>query len=434
MSPIMFSLFIEDLKFYLQDNLNCGINLQDICLILLLFADDMVLIGENPHDLQCSLNKLNEYCNKWGLEVNVDKSKIVVFRKRGGLKTGEKWSYGQENIEIVNFFTYFGVTLNYTGNFNLNTQALYGKSLKALNNLVANLTKYETKPKVALELFDSFVGSILMYASEVWGFCKSKKLENTHVKFCKTILGVRKSSSNVAVYGELGRYPLYLNRYIRIIKFWFKMIGTSNIIIESIVKSCISDVSKGYTNWFSNVRTLLEKYGFLNVWLNPSSVNQNQFIAVFKQRLLDEYVQEWRASLNTNDVLILYRSVKDNFEMEPYLENIISRNLRIALTKLRISAHSLRIQTGRYSRDRVDRNLRYCLICNANEIEDEFHFILMCPAYENLRKIHIKRYYRNRPNMHKFVQLLRCDTNKEIHMLCKYINEAFKLRYQIINN
>ena len=81
----------------------------------------------------------------------------------------------------------------------------------------------------------------------------------------------------------------------------------------------------------------------------------------------------------------------------------------------------------------IDRNLR-CLICNANEIEDEFHFVLKCPAYENLRKIHIKRYYRNSPNMHKFVQLLLCDTNKEINMLCKYINEAFKLRYQIINN
>ena len=88
---------------------------------------------------------------------------------------------------------------------------------------MANLKKCETKPKIPLQLFDSFVGSILMYASEVWGFCKSKKLENIHTKFLKIILGVRKSSSNVAVYGELGRYPLYINRYIRIIKFWFEI-------------------------------------------------------------------------------------------------------------------------------------------------------------------------------------------------------------------
>ena len=298
---------------------------------------------------------------------------------------------------------------------------------------MANLKKCETKPKIALQLFDSFVGSILMYASEVWGFCKSKKLENIHTKFLKIILGVRKSSSNVAVYGELGRYPLYINRYIRIIKFWFKIIRTNNIIMNSIVETCISDIDKGITNWFANVRNLLEKYGFLDIWLDPLSVNQNQFIAIFKQRLLDEYIQEWRASVNNNDILFLYRSVKINFGMESYLENIFSRNLRIALTKLRISAHNLRIQTGRYSRDRVDRNLRYCLICNTNEIEDEFHFVLKCPVYENLRKKYIKRYYRSRPSMFKFVQLLRSDVNKDIKMLCNYINEAFKLRYQTID-
>jgi hypothetical protein len=43
--------------------------------------------------------------------------------------------------------------------------------------------------------------------------------------------------------------------------------------------------------------------------------------------------------------------------MSHYLENLVSRTLRIALTKLRISAHNLRLQTGRYSRERVDRNL-----------------------------------------------------------------------------
>lgn len=97
------------------------------------------------------------------------------------------------------------------------------------------------------------------------GFLQIKKIENIHLKICKTILGVRKSTSNVAVYGELGRYPLYINRYVRIVKFWFKIISSSNIIINTIVNSCMSDINIGYTNWFANVRSLLEKYGFLNV-------------------------------------------------------------------------------------------------------------------------------------------------------------------------
>lgn len=38
-------------------------------------------------DLQMSLNKLYEYCTKWGLEVNTHKTNIVVFRKKGPIAT-----------------------------------------------------------------------------------------------------------------------------------------------------------------------------------------------------------------------------------------------------------------------------------------------------------------------------------------------------------
>ena len=45
MSPLLFSLFVEDLKLYLQDDINAGINLDDVMILLLLFADDMAIIG-----------------------------------------------------------------------------------------------------------------------------------------------------------------------------------------------------------------------------------------------------------------------------------------------------------------------------------------------------------------------------------------------------
>ena len=65
--------------------------------------------------LESDLNNLENYCEKWGLEVNVNKTKIMVFRKRGGLLENEKWWYKQELIENMNDFNYLGVTFNYTG-------------------------------------------------------------------------------------------------------------------------------------------------------------------------------------------------------------------------------------------------------------------------------------------------------------------------------
>ena len=344
------------------------------------------------------------------------------------------WTYGGNEIEVLNSFNYLGVTLNYTGNFNLNTQTLYGKGLKAMSVLVSNLKCYDTKPKLALQLFDSFVSSTIMYGSEVWGFCNSKKLENIHVKFCKTVLGVRQSSSNVAVYGELGRYPIYINICTRIVKYWFKLLNTENIILKAIVDCGVIEAVNGYCNWFANVRDMLSKYGFLEVWLNPFSVNAKQFVIMFKQRLIDEFLQQWYENIESSNVLILYRSVKEKFELESYLEIINSRNLRIALAQIRISAHSLRIQTGRFARDRIERNLRYCEICNSDEIEDEFHFLFKCPAYDSLRKQYIKRYYYNRANMIKCKQLLTSTRYSEIRSLAKYIHEAFKTRKQLLNS
>ena len=52
--------------------------------------------------------------------------------------------------------------------------------------------------------------------------------------------------------------------------------------------------------------------------------------------------------------------------------------------KIRCSAQKLLIQQGRYMN--VERNERLCLMCNLYIIEDEIHFILICPLYNDLRE------------------------------------------------
>ena len=75
-SPILFLLFLNDIKMHLQENINK---------YLLLFADDAVLLSEDAQGLQQMLDRLHGYYNKWSLTVNVDKTKILVFRKGGRL-------------------------------------------------------------------------------------------------------------------------------------------------------------------------------------------------------------------------------------------------------------------------------------------------------------------------------------------------------------
>ena len=200
------------------------IYIADLCLIILLFADDMVIIGHS--NLPQNLNRLHEYCNLWGLDVNIAKTKVVVFSKRGPVTADERWYYNNELLDVVNDFNYLGVVFNFTGSFVLNNQCIIGKGLKAMHVLLQHIKRLEVNPKLSLQLFDAFVGSILNYGCPIWGVSKSKDIERLHLKFCKTLLGVCQSTSNAAVYGELSRVLLYINRYVQVIKYWFKVISS----------------------------------------------------------------------------------------------------------------------------------------------------------------------------------------------------------------
>ena len=78
--------------------------------------------------------------------------------------------------------------------------------------------------KCQLELFDKIVKPILLYGCEIWGQGKNSVIERVHMKFCKLLLRVKKSTPDYMIYGELGRYPLNINIKLRIINFWSKLI------------------------------------------------------------------------------------------------------------------------------------------------------------------------------------------------------------------
>ena len=79
-----------------------------------------------------------------------------------------------------------------------------------------------------LDLFDKLVTPILLYGSEIWAYENNDIIEKLHLKYCKYILSVNKSTTSSMVHGELGRYPLnieYTSRYphLNIFKKFLKL-------------------------------------------------------------------------------------------------------------------------------------------------------------------------------------------------------------------
>ena len=133
LSPVLFSLFLNDLNDFMATRFN---GLQTACddisrylsdddvlvflkLFLLLYADDTVILAENAEELQSALNAMSEYCQTWGLQVKTDKTKIIVFWKnKRGLRNLPNFHFDGNNIEFVESFSYLGVKFSYNGKFN----------------------------------------------------------------------------------------------------------------------------------------------------------------------------------------------------------------------------------------------------------------------------------------------------------------------------
>ena len=168
-------------------------------------------------------------------------------------------------------------------------------------------------------------------------------------------------------------------------------------------------------------------FGFTNIWINPGLYDLKHFPYIFKQRLLDCFTQKWHSDLQENRALVLYKHFKVDFSYEPYL-NFYPTKFRVALSKLRLSAHSLLIETGRYARSKIDRSERRCTFCDTGDLEDEYHFTLICSRYIEIRRLYLKQYYYRHPSVHKFIQLMQTSNKKELKNLCRYLFEAFNIR------
>lgn len=293
LSPILFSLFVNDLESNLENNLNnAGIEFNQLRIILLMYADDTVLIAKSPLELQMLLNQLSVYCEYWDIQVNVTKTKIVIFRKNGMVIPDYVWQYNNLILEVVDSFTYLGCVFNFDGKFNLAEETVVKQALKAIFWLKKRFKEYNFNPLTKMKLFDTYISSIFNYGCQIWGFGESPRTEGVHVRFCKYVLGLYGNVNNDCVYGELERYPVSVHRKLLIIKYWVKILNSQNLIIRFTYDTL--SLIKG-KNWVKKVKALLESLGLGNFWLNQRVDNENHFFRLVKQRLIDCFLQKWRA-------------------------------------------------------------------------------------------------------------------------------------------
>ena len=406
LSPFLFSMFINDINDVLCSNDDVGAYLFDWLLTILLFADDMALLSESRDGLQKGLDKLGEYCEKWGLIVNINKTQCVAFKKGGRMGKMDKWTYRNEPLETVNEFKYLGFVFGSSGKFSKGIHCLADQGSRALFSLKAILQKYpEVMPYTQLNLFKAMVCPVLSYACELWGFCEADQLERLYLGFMKSILCVKKSTPSVCIYREFQTTTLKCDRLIRIVKFWLKILKLgSNKPLRKIYNLLLNDAQENKSiNWVSLVRDLLTSKGFGTVWLDQCVDNEKFFLSQFSQRIKDNFLQYCDEQIrNLSDHRLFKHIYKERLTLDisNYLTVIKDKYLRTAIARFRLGSHSFMLERGKWFTPKLDFSDRICEICRA--VEDEYHIVIECKRFNVLRDKYIPRKLLDRLSMFKF--------------------------------
>ena len=456
LSPNLFKLFISDIDNYFSDSCDPA-EIHDVKINCLSYADDIILLSRSANGLRSCLDNHKSFSDDWGMQVNIKKTKVVIFSKNKYPHL-DKFPYGSAHVDVVDNYKYLGVHFSKNGSSKTAHEQLYKKGLKSYFRLCKTLPTCTNNPNTFLHLFDHIVKPCLLYGSEIWGIDSNKRLkeattietlfrdipaEKIHMKACRFTLGVHKYTSLLSLYGELGRYPLYLDIIISITKYWLRILSAPKGSLLQIAYDQVNVLmTNGSKTWLNYVQHIFHLLNLSHLYESPKSFKPTFIIQKVSANLKIYIRSQWKTKLfddtrknNSNNKLRTYRKFKYIFTFEKYLNIIKDAKSRKALTQFRTSSHSLNIEKGRHRNIPVGE--RTCPHC-PESVENEEHFLVTCTKYSEQRKDFFacvnerSKWFTSLSNNDRFIFIMSNEDPCIIEALAKFIYSSMEIRKTLI--
>ena len=452
LSPNLFNLFLNDLPQIFDECLDSP-KLESHLIHCLLYADDLVLFSLSENGLQTKINKLKEYCETWSLDINTKKTQVMVMSSSSSEMPKSVMKFGESCINWTNCYKYLGIQINNNGSTTAMTENLSSRAWKAVFKMKSAFKDIDVSPKLQIKMFRTLIRPILCYCCEIWGpfiynsnnqsnisdlsffWKKIEKLpvEMFNIKYLKGLLGVHSKALNAAVMGETGVYPMF--EYIIQSALRYQSHLDEVLIDRPFLAAAVNEdkMLPKTKSWHKRTQSLLDMFGFNSSKKDNCVINNK-----LKPFLRLSYENFWKSELGDLSLesgkLSLYRKIKFNFGFESYLTHLQKFKYRRSVTSLRISAHKLEVEIGRYTNKTntfVARDRRYCMICLEDDIHvlgDEIHAMFICPVFQVQRDKLLKYFVEKYPyfkllnNIEKFIFILSSE-NHDIHIASKFIHD-----------
>ena len=447
LSPTLFAIFINDLALEIK-NSNIGVKLEEnLLVIILLYADDIVLLAENEEDLQSLLFIVECWCKKWRLEINLTKTNIMHIRSKRKNQSKFSFLFDMQPVPYCTSYKYLGENLNEFLDYNFTADCLADSAGRALGAIITKMIKNRGFPfRVYTVLYEACVTSIVDYAGEVTGYTQYSRSVQLHTRAIRAFLGLPKNSCNVGVLSEVDwLLPEYRTK-IRMIRQYSRILSMSDSRLTKKVffwdKSC-NDTGL-VSSWTNEIRNIFYSCGLNSIFDNNLPFSIRRTVDFIKGKFMADQADFLKGECEQQTKLRTFLKFKEFESIPAYVTKPLSFIQKKYLSKLRLGSLELKIETGRYSRPRLELHERLCPICTESrlqrslepEIETEIHFLFFCEHFENLRMCWMQKVTKpeNFTNLDEGTRLkIVLNDPNNVKTTAQFLVDAFNMRRKMLN-
>ena len=330
----------------------------------LLLMDDTVVFATSRHKLEEKLKSLKSCVDRIGMVIHPRKSQFF------SVNTEDTSAVIMDEVTIAHTeeYIYLGTPISKNTcakQVQAHVKAKEGHIFKFTSFLLKNIdAPYHVKRTV----WQSAVTSAILYSCESWLTADTRAVEKPYLSTLKQLLGVKQSTCNDLTLVESGEGHVKDVIRDKQLKFLRKLLARNDFqgsYIETVFNLAISKCSPMGVQ-LSALLDMLDSRG-------PVFTDKGREATQTRIRTSDSTRRKVYCDINlTLSVSPIY-----------FRACVVPEHARIATSRIRLSSHRLRIETGCWSRvSREDR------LCNCGEVQTEEHVLLFCPLTQQLRDLH----------------------------------------------
>lgn len=401
LSPTLFGLLLDGLHWALMAGapdagppLACGRRVPDLG-----YADDFCLLASSALDLQRLLDVAYPFLTSIGMEVSLEKTRVVVFgRPRARAPVPGEWTCGGVMLDRVQEYKYLGIIFSARDGIAATFPSLHDRLNRSWHILEQHFGALNDDVSLALmrAIFQQCVPPAGSYACEVWGVRRvigrrqraREKVAQTHMQLWRRLLRLPQGVSTQVVLRELSvRSPesIWLRSACR---FWNVLSSAPEGSLQRAV--ALSDwddaVSRNVNNWAGSLQGHLSDLGY------NFRINRHRMFPIDVSAALECHDARERQCWADCDVcprtchsvgaaLCKYQrwfALPDGATHNPFFRLPLTLRQAYKVVRFRLGCHELPITAQR--NQRLPRPQRLCSHCDQRALGDEFHMLFECPA------------------------------------------------------